>query len=450
MEHRQATHANATMKDLRKTRYFLILVVAFIAAVNLPETGSGQINESELPYFFKHPRYRKYRNDYRDEARRYFESRINKFEQGSEERKQYELLIGRLRKRDESLHAPPPLDYSRSELGDLGLLSVGGRPIPYFKVFQILNDERALMKFSFDHEAEDRDWQGPFVWESRRGSAWVDSPIRNGAILSGIITFKRIDNYIYENTYEEVRTVPRFENLSAIKWAEMVENTWIELAKKPDLIAGGPAAGNNMGNPLGGKANNPPPVNRAANPFAGKPNANPAAATPMAPAAEQQVFDTRPNTGMLLEQGIPNDPSLLQGNRLTGIAGSAERIGVGIQDQQAIVGLAWGESKGRRMILPVYQDDKRFQNEVRGEAGYFVSGVNVGFDADGKVNGIQAVFAKATDGKLDLNDIKYSDWLGQATRKSLAKKVNSNGEAVFGITLQLRGLDIKGVGLIID
>ena len=426
----------------------VIVTVAILGVVDHPEVGHCQINESELPYFFKHPRYRKYRNEYRDEARRYLESRINKFEKDTEERKQYEQVIGRLRKRDQSLHAPPPLDYSKSELGDLGLLSIGGRPIPYFKVFQILNEERALMKFSFDYDAEDRDWLGPFVWESKRGSAWVDTPIKKDLILSGIITFKRIDNYTYENTYEDVRTVPRFENLSAVDWAKMVESTWAELAKKPDLIAGNPAAGNNMANPLVGNANNPPAVNRAANPFGGNPD--PGAATPMAAAEEQQVFDTRPNTGMLLEGGVPNDPSLLQGNRLTQIAGTAERIGVGIQGQHAIVGLAWGQSKGRRMILPVYQDDKRFQNEVRGEPGYFLTGVNVGFDADGKVNGIQAVFAKVTDGKLDPNDTKNSQWLGQKTRKSLAKKINSNGEAVFGIALQLRGLDIKGVGLIID
>jgi hypothetical protein len=128
-----------------------------------------------------------------------------------------------LLKKDPLMTAPPFLNVNNCEKGDIGMMSANNRFIPYVKLFQILDDTRALMKCSFDANADDDEWSGPFLWVAEQGSAWSTGQIKEGKIFAlGIIAFKKIDDYVYRNQLGGLRKVPAVEVLPSDVWASLV------------------------------------------------------------------------------------------------------------------------------------------------------------------------------------------------------------------------------------
>jgi hypothetical protein len=80
------------------------------------------------------------------------------------------------------------------------------------------------MKCSFSRNAADDNWSGPFLWVGKKGAAWTAGSIRNGAVLHlGVITFKKVDDYVYRNVLGGIRKVPAIEVLGFDDWGGLVE-----------------------------------------------------------------------------------------------------------------------------------------------------------------------------------------------------------------------------------
>jgi hypothetical protein len=211
------------MKTLRRLVFcgYLIIALNLIFMVN---SATCQVNESELAAFFKHPQYRKHRSTYYKTAKSYIELQLKKYPKGSPSYKQMLLMRKALVSHAPEMQAPPFLNVNTCAKGDLGMMSLNGRFIPYVKIFQILDDQRALMKCSFNPSADDDDWSGPFLWVAKKGTAWSDGNPANGKILAlGVISFKKIDNYQYKNVFGALRTVPAVEVIGSDVWAAMVK-----------------------------------------------------------------------------------------------------------------------------------------------------------------------------------------------------------------------------------
>jgi hypothetical protein len=219
----------------RVVLFFFIAIFNLIAMVN---SASCQVNENELGMFFNDPQYRKHSTDYFKTAKTYLDYEIKKYAKGSASYQQFTFMRQLLFKKDPIMQAPPFLDVNTCEKGDIGMLSASGRFISYVKIFQILDDERSLMKCSFNRYAADDNWSGPFLWVGKKGTSWTAGSIKDGAVFSlGIITFKKVDDYVYKNLLGGIRKVPAIEVLGSDNWAAMVKKhkttPTIKVIKRP-------------------------------------------------------------------------------------------------------------------------------------------------------------------------------------------------------------------------
>lgn len=224
----------------------IILACNFIGAVGI---SRGQVNESELESFFSNSQYRKHSSGFFRSAKSYLDSELRKYPKGSGQHEHFSLMRKALLKKDPYMQAPPFLDVSNCENGDIGMLSSNGRFITFVKLFQILDENRALMKCSFDPRADDDEWSGPFLWVAEEGSAWAAGAVKEGKVFAlGIISFKKINDYVYTNRLGGLRKVPAVEVLPAHAWGAMVQKH----KKAPSRKKNKSAAASNKG-PAGDK-----------------------------------------------------------------------------------------------------------------------------------------------------------------------------------------------------
>ena len=190
-----------------KTAPNLVVFFSFITLFNsiaMVNSGSCQVNENELGMFFKNSQYRKHSSIYFKSAKAFLDYEIRSHPKGSLGYQQSTLMLQLLLKKDPIMQAPPFLDVNTCEKGDIGMLSASGRFIPYVKIFQILDEERALMKCSFDSNADDDEWSAPFLGVSEKGAVSIFRVTNKGSeegdmFAIGILNCKKIDYYVYRN-----------------------------------------------------------------------------------------------------------------------------------------------------------------------------------------------------------------------------------------------------------
>ena len=205
-------------------RVALFVFIAIFNLIAMVNSASCQVNEYELGSFFNYSKYRAHSSNYFKTAKAYLDYEIKKSARGSVSNQRFTFMRQLLLTKDPRMQAPPFLDVNRCEKGDIGMLSLNGRLITYVKIFQILDDKRSLMKCSFNRYAADDNWSGPFLWVGEKGAAWTAGFIRNGAVLHlGVITFKKVDDYVYRNVLGGLRKVPAIEVLGFDDWGGLVE-----------------------------------------------------------------------------------------------------------------------------------------------------------------------------------------------------------------------------------
>jgi hypothetical protein len=217
---------------------FVRSLVAVIALISFADVANCQVNETELEMWFRDARYKRYRERFYGAAKQYTALGMKQFPRGSSKYENLKLMKALFNKRPQIMEAAPFLDLKTSKTGDLGMMSVNagdsgftGRPIPYVKVFQSLGDNnQALMKCSFDPDADDDEWSRPFLWVVQKGSQQNDnrfgsrSQLQEGSVSKlGFLFFQRFDDFVYTDTFGARRQVPAFCSLDLYEWLDLAK-----------------------------------------------------------------------------------------------------------------------------------------------------------------------------------------------------------------------------------
>jgi hypothetical protein len=96
-------------------------------------------------------------------------------------------------------------------------------------------------------------------------------------------------------------------------------------------------------------------------------------------------------------------------------------------------------------IVPV-NGPAEFDDSLLGAAGFFLVGLNINYDKE--ILGIQANFAPAENGVLDLARQVSSPWYGTPPSRQSTRTITSNGRPVYGIVVYRNQLKIVGVSLV--
>ena len=202
--------------------FYLAFMMSFLS-LGFVNPVTAQVHENELQSFFSQRGYKKHNSAYFVAAKAFIESGLKKQPRGSAGYEQYSLLRQYLLKKHPSMQAPPFLDLNKAETGDIGMLSVNNRRITFLKVFQILDDNRSLVKCAHGPYESDDKWSDPILWVAKEGDVAVADQVGEGKIFAlGILVFKKIDDFFYTNQLGGQRKAAALRVISADDWGEMV------------------------------------------------------------------------------------------------------------------------------------------------------------------------------------------------------------------------------------
>ncbi len=133
--------------------------------------------------------------------------------------------------------------------------------------------------------------------------------------------------------------------------------------------------------------------------------------------------------------------------QLSDSAGVSTVFGVAHYRDLPIMGIdvCSNNDNGLDQIVPV-GGPREFDDALVGEAGYFLVGLSINYDNE--VIGIQANFAPAENGVLDMARQVSSPWYGTPPSRQSTRSINSNGRPVYGIVVYRNQLKIVGVSLV--
>lgn len=212
------------MRDFSK-RLQACICIAFITSLCVVNTAIAQVNEKELKDFFSHRGYKLHNANYAAAVKAFIDSEQKKVPRGSFSYENYQLLRQALGKKAPVIQAPPFLDLNIGQKSDIGMLSVNSSRVAFIKLFQVLDENRSLVKFaSRPYESDDK-WSEVFLYFAEDGTNHVDGGIEEGKIFAlGVTVFERLDDFVYKNQLGNLRKVGAVRLLSMSDWEKLVIN----------------------------------------------------------------------------------------------------------------------------------------------------------------------------------------------------------------------------------